>query len=186
MNKQTGLSTATQHYFAAQHQQQQLIAINKTESSKNEILGKNNSSQAISSSNGEDASSAMMDAANAAGVTVLACTLALGIVFLTVALFKARSKYKEYMLGSTNAPHQKTTTDHGQEQYTGEKYAVITLYPTFPPPHLKENDKKESLSKIAEAADELLDDHLQEKKGYEEEEDEETTIIHESNVQVAK
>lgn len=81
----------------------------------------NNSSQHSSSSRG------LVDAANATGLTVLVCTILLGLVFATVIMCKARSRYREYMLGSTS-----TQQPHQQQQEQQYDPVIISLYPALP------------------------------------------------------
>ena len=98
----------------------------------------NNSSQHSSSSRG------LADAANATGLTVLICTILLGFVFTAVIMCKARSRYREYMLGSTTTtqqPHQQ------QQQQQEEDPVIISLYPALP--------SSSSSSTIARVAEDL-------------------------------
>ena len=71
-------------------------------------------------------SSSAMDAANVAGTTVLVCTLLLMLLFFASVLHRARSRYREYMLGSTSG------AAGGHQLPAPLPPPVISPYPPFP------------------------------------------------------
>ena len=72
----------------------------------------------------------IMDAANATGLTVLVCTMLLGIVFASVILCKARSRYSEYMLGTTSTQQQHMDQDKSTIA-DRDGPVIISLYPSI-------------------------------------------------------
>ena len=135
------------------------------------------------SQNTTAAAKEMMDAANVAGTTVLMCTVVLALVFFTVLLWRARSRYSEYMLGVTIAPAA-TPPDEQQQQ----RYRVVTLYPAMPLGTATTAATSATATAagmmIADAADEL-EDELKKEPEKQKEDDvvsdtEETVQIHET------
>lgn len=123
-------------------------------------------------------SAKMMEAANLAGATVLMCTVMLGLMFFAMLLWRARSRYREYMLGitaTTTNPAATSSEEEEEQQQQSCRACVISLYPALP---LNEcSSGKNGGARIADAADELEDDK---EEAQEEEEEEEAVQIYET------
>lgn len=116
--------------------------------------------QPTNSSSSSSGDSDLMDAANVVGLSVAICTAVLLFSFAAVLLWKARSRYSEYMLSSTNA----TTVTAVVDQQQGIAFQeVISLYPAIPATTTK-TPKTQETGKERE----------QEDSGDKEEEEEET------------
>ena len=75
--------------------------------------------RSISTNEVKDGSDDYMKAANMTGAIVFGCTIGLGIIALLVAIRKARSRYREYVMGET-------------QQHPSHLQEIITPYPSLP------------------------------------------------------